>query len=118
VAFRRSNCGMVICVFRGSLFHSVIVSDTGSSSLNNPSCTAASAAIPQKLLVPLKIGHRLFADPPFAYVSKIVRPFCITSRALPRLLSEYFAARAQLETLISENAAGHNPTQKSKNQLY
>ena len=54
------------CDFRGSVFHSVIVSETGSSSLNRPSCTAASAAIPQKLFVPLKIGHRLFPKPPFA----------------------------------------------------
>src|ERR1700745_4176240 len=86
---------MVICDFRGSFFHSVIVSDTGPSSLNRPCCRAASAAIPQKLFVPLKIGHRLLADPAFAYRSKIVLPFCITRIALPCLFSEYFAARAQ-----------------------
>jgi hypothetical protein len=37
--------------------------------------------------------------------------------ALPRLLSEYFAAMAQLETLISENAAGDNANVTSKNPL-
>ena len=57
---------MVICDLRGSLFHSVIVSETGSSSLNSPSWTAASAAIPQKLFVPLKIGHLPSADPRLA----------------------------------------------------
>src|SRR5207302_266560 len=61
-----SNCPMVICDLRGSLFHSVIVSETGSSSLNKPSRVAASAATPQKLLVPLKIGHLSRADPPLA----------------------------------------------------
>src|SRR5207249_11613518 len=35
----------------------LIVSETRSSSLNNPSCTAASVAIPQKLFVPLNIGQ-------------------------------------------------------------
>jgi hypothetical protein len=44
----------------------VIVSETGSSSLNSPSFTAARAAIPQKLFVPLKIGHLSRADPPLA----------------------------------------------------
>jgi hypothetical protein len=57
---------MVIRDLRGSFFHSVIVSETRSSSLNNPSCTPASAAIPQKLFVPLKIGHLPRADPPLA----------------------------------------------------
>jgi hypothetical protein len=57
---------MVIRDLRGSFFHSVIVFDTGSSNLNSPSCAAANAAIPQKLFVPLKIGHLLFGDPPFA----------------------------------------------------
>jgi hypothetical protein len=37
--------------------------------------------------------------------------------ALPRLLSEYLAARAQLETLISENAAGDNANKTSKNPM-
>jgi hypothetical protein len=57
---------MVICDLRGLLFHSVIVSETGSSSLNNPSRAAASAAIPQKLFVPLKMGHFPRAEPPLA----------------------------------------------------
>src|SRR5947199_400233 len=64
-----SNCPMVICDLRGSLFHSVIVSETGSSSLNKPSRVAASAATPQKLLVPLKIGHPSRADPPCTNVT-------------------------------------------------
>src|SRR5580765_5619138 len=96
-----SNCRIVIRDLRGSFFHSVIVSETRSSSLNSPSCAAASAAIPQKLFVPLKIGHLPLADPPFAYCSKIVRPFCSTTMEAPRLLSEYFAARAQSATRIS-----------------
>jgi len=61
-----SSWRMVIPDLRASLFHSVIVSETGSSILNKPSRTAASAAIPQKLFVPLKIGHLPRADPPLA----------------------------------------------------
>ena len=61
-----SNWRMVICDLRESLFHSAIMSETGSSSLKNPSRTAASAAIPQKLFVPLKIGHLPVAEPPLA----------------------------------------------------
>src|SRR6266403_3603463 len=95
---------MVIRDLRGSLFHSVMVSETGSSSLSSPSCTAASAAIPQKLFVPLKIGHLPRADPPLAECSKIVRPFCMTSMETPRLLSEYVAARAQSDGRISAEA--------------
>src|SRR5436305_15334748 len=61
-----TNCRMVICDLRGSLFHSVLVSETGSSSLNKPSGIAASAATPQKLFVLLKIGHLPRDDPPLA----------------------------------------------------
>src|SRR5204863_4339651 len=98
-----SNCRIVILDLRGSFFHSVIVSETTSSSLNTPSCTAASAATPQKLIVPLKIGHLPLPEPPFAYCSKTVRRFCITSMETPRLLSEYFAARAQSDGWIAPN---------------
>jgi len=43
--------------------------------------------------------------------------FCITSIALPRLVSEYFAARAQSDALISAKTAGDVANTASNNPL-
>src|ERR1043166_9689351 len=69
--------------------------------------------MPQKLFVPLKIGNRSSARPPLAECSKIVCPFCITRTDMPRLLSEYLAARAQSLGLIPAAHAMVDPTMVS-----
>jgi hypothetical protein len=95
---------MVIRDFLGSVFHSVIVAETGSSNRNRLSRTPHKAARPQKLFVPLKTGQRPSGTAPLEYCSKIVRPFWITSSEMPRFDSEYLAARVQLLGLISAEA--------------